>query len=491
MNNMMYSSFPVHMLPEAFQDPLRETVAIVQAPPEMVFSSMLPVAAVACQGLIDVQRKERLTGPVSINTNVITSSGARKSAIDSKLTVPLKEFDRLQREKHKDTSIHYEADLKAWQIREKAICDQIRKAERDGDDVNEVTQRHKQLYLNKPTKPHLRRILIKDATVAGLQKALGGNSASIGLFAPEAGDLINGRTFSDRGLWNEIWDGGIIQVDRANKILIIEDSRASMSIMIQPGLFDQFMKNKGSESRESGFWSRFFITRPPSWEGIRFEDGYTPEPIKLQRFYDRVTELLNAHAEASDIGNHKRVTLKFTPEAQSEWFIIFNSIESQMSILGPLHTVKDYAAKYADNLARVAAIFHYFQGKNGSIDLNTVQQANAVCHWYLEEFRKIFSPPPMLYIPPQDVTDAQALEKWLIGYFIKNGVYWITQTQFMQRGAVRAKNRLIPAIHILCQKNILAQRPPHYRPGRKPLVSYDLNPTFFNEAARQHGYFPD
>lgn len=491
MNNMMYSSFPVHMLPEAFQDPLRETVAIVQSPPEMVFSSMLPVAAVACQGLIDVQRKERLVGPVSINTNVVSSSGARKSAIDSKLTVPLKEFDRLQREKHQNACIHYEADFKAWQTREKAVCDQIRKAERDGEDVTELTQRHKQLYLNKPTKPTLRRILIKDTTVAGLQKALSGNAASIGLFAPEAGDLINGRTFSDRGLWNEIWDGGIIQVDRANKTFVIEDARASMSIMIQPGLFDKFMKNKGSESRESGFWSRFFITRPPSWEGIRFEDGYTPEPIKLQRFYDRVTALLNAHTEAGDAGNHKRETLKFTPEAQSEWFTIFNGIETQMSILGALHAVKDYAAKYADNLARVAAIFHYFQGKTGAIDLNTLYQANAICQWYLEEFRKIFTPSPMLYIPPQDATDAQALEKWLIKYFINNGVYWINKTHLMRHGSVRGVNRLMPALHILFQKRILAPRPPIQHPGRKPLVTYDLNPAFFNEAARQQGFSPD
>lgn len=52
MNNMLYSSFPIHMLPEALQDPLREAVAQVQAPPEIIFSSMLVTAAVACQGLV-------------------------------------------------------------------------------------------------------------------------------------------------------------------------------------------------------------------------------------------------------------------------------------------------------------------------------------------------------------------------------------------------------------------------------------------------------
>jgi len=60
MNNLMYSSFPIHMLPEAFQDPLWEAVAQVQAPPEIIFSSMLVTAAVACQGMADVQRKDEV-----------------------------------------------------------------------------------------------------------------------------------------------------------------------------------------------------------------------------------------------------------------------------------------------------------------------------------------------------------------------------------------------------------------------------------------------
>lgn len=491
--NMLYSSFPIHMLPEALQDPLREAVAQVQAPPEIIFSSMLVTAAVACQGLVDVQRKEGLTGTVSINSCVIGKSGVRKSAADGKATIPLRDFDQQQREKHKDACARYEADLACWKVREKAICDQIRKEERAGNEVTRLIERHRQLYNEKPSKPRLRRILFKDTTNAALKQGLNVACASVGLFAPEAGNLISSRTFADIGLWNEIWDGSTIQVDRASgESFVIENARGSMSIMLQPGIFEKFMKLKGKEARELGLWARFFITYPPSWEGIRFLDGYTPEPIKLQKFYDRVAILINAHAAAAESGNHQRELLKFTSEAQAAWVSIFNGIESQMSVLGSLYPVTDYASKYADNLARMAAVFHYFQGKCGNIDLDTLTQANAICQWYLEEFKKIFAPPTIMYGPPQAVTDAQELESWLVLHFLKYGVYWITKTQLMRYAPnkLRQSHRLVPAMHILIQKGVLAPQPLTHVHGKKPLVSYDLNPAFFNEAARQRGILP-
>lgn len=494
MNNLMYSSFPIDMLPEAFQDPLRETVAQVQTPPETIFSSLIVTAAVACQGMVDVQRMEGLTGPVSLNFCTIGKSGMRKSAGDGKASAPLKHFDHQQREKYKEASARYEAELSSWKVRAKAVLEQIRKAEREGDDVAGLIERHRKLYTEKPSKPRLRRVVFKDTTIAALKQGLNVNSASIGLFAPEAGKLISGRTFSDISLWNEIWDGSSIQVDRATgESFVIENARGSMSIMLQPGIFEKFIKQKGEEARELGLWSRFFITYPPSWEGIRFLDGYTTEPIKLQRFYERVKTLVNIHATSAESESHQRKLLKFTPEAQSAWVSIFNSIESQTSILGFLSAVTDYASKYADNLARMAAVFHYFQGNEGDIDLKTLNQANAICQWYLEEFRKIFSPPPVNYGPPQVVIDAQELEAWLVRHFLKYGVHWITKTQLMRYAPnkLRRTDRLMPAMHLLIQNGVIAPKPLTHLHGKKPMVSYDLNPTYFNNAARQYGASPD
>lgn len=39
---------------------------------------------------------------------------------------------------------------------------------------------------------------------------------------------------------------------------VIENARGSLSIMVQPGIFQKFMKQKGAEARELGLWARFF-----------------------------------------------------------------------------------------------------------------------------------------------------------------------------------------------------------------------------------------
>lgn len=71
----------------------------------------------------------------------------------------------------------------------------------------------------------------------------------------------------------------------------------------------------------------------------------------------------------------------------------------------------------------MAAVFHYFQGKC-NIDLDTLTQANAICQWYLGGIQEdLFAPPPIMYGPPQAVTDAQELEVWLVLHFLKYGVY--------------------------------------------------------------------
>jgi hypothetical protein len=41
-----------------------------------------------------------------------------------------------------------------------------------------------------------------------------------------------------------------------------------------------------------------------------------------------------------------------------------------MGLLGTLSDFKDYASKMAENMARVAALLHYFNGDDGDISLS-------------------------------------------------------------------------------------------------------------------------
>ena len=237
-------------------------------------------------------------------------------------------------------------------------------------------------------------------------------------------------------------------------------------------------------------FSRFLICAPFSNEGQRYIDDKSPKTDSLQKFNERVRELLEMHRNAVASGEFKRKLLRFSPEAQAMWISIFNNVESQIRWGGPLHDIRDYASKYADNLARVAAIFHFLQGLEGDISVETLNQADIVCTWFLYEFKRLFSLPSPISIVPQHVIDAELLKTWLIQYFIKQGIFWVDKSHMQCRcpGSIREKQRLVPAILALVNQGILHPICPAYVHGRKPKIQYGLDRNFFVGMAAQQGF---
>lgn len=491
MNIGYQGPLPIHVLPELFGHALKETVNATQAPVVIAFLSQLTAAAVACQGLIDVQRKEGLTGPCNIFALVIAEKNSRKSSVEQKLGATLRQFDREQTDEYKNALQAYEVDLIAWKQREKVLCDRIKRGEEKDLDISEYVERLKSLYRQKPVIPKQRRVLIQDTTPEELKFQLKGRGASLVLWSDEAGNILNGRAIKDFAFYNSAWGGATIQVDRrSSESYVIEDARLSVAAMIQPSAFGEFHEKKGESARGSGLYSRFYFCAPMSNEGFRFIDNFPDGTHYIETFNSRVLELLNRNKEAWANDGFKRQLLKFTPEAQERWIQIFNHVESQLSFTGTLYAIKDYAAKYPENLARVAAIFHYFQGKDGDITLETLNQASTICEWFLQEFQRLFSPPPPMPQVPQFYLDANFIESWLIRQFIKTGVYFVFKAH-IQQGTPKWLNnaRLMPAIHNLAERGIISSA--KIQPTGKHRIYYDLNKQFFDNAAKLQGYSPD
>jgi hypothetical protein len=62
-------------------------------------------------------------------------------------------------------------------------------------------------------------------------------------------------------------------------------------------------------------------------------------------------------------------------------------------------------------LARLAALFHFFAGKQGDISYETLNSALAISRWFMTEFKRLFASAPEL---PVEVSDSNELEAWLI-----------------------------------------------------------------------------
>ena len=82
-------------------------------------------------------------------------------------------------------------------------------------------------------------------------------------------------------------------------------------------------------------------------------------------------------------------TLFFSEPAKSTWIKHFNEIESALAALGEFASITDFASKAAENAARLAALFHLFEGKTGDINCEDIERAIQIIRWHLSETKRV------------------------------------------------------------------------------------------------------
>lgn len=484
---------PIEAAPTIIRSAIIEVIKASKAPDALVASSVLAAVSLACQNSINVQRLPGLMGPCNLLLTTLADSGERKSFVDSLVTKPFREFDEEQTEHHQAESLRYQAASAAWQAQRKALLAAIAKAAAKDKDANELTERLEALYREKPIEPPCRKLLVNDITAAQFKFELRHAFSSAGLFSDEAKTVVDSGLQRSLAFQNKVWDGSTIHVERRTTgSFTIRDARVTTSLMFQPVVFVKHFTGKDSEARGIGYLARALIAYPLSTQGMRPIPIHQPDLSfeYLPHFHQRISELLRSEQASIEAGTHKRKVLRFSSEAQRFWIDGHNRIESALAPGGSLSDIRDFGSKFADNVARIAALFHYFEGYEGEeISLDTLTRASTIGDWYLSEFKRLFSPPPPAPQLPQDFLDSIALEKYLLDRYTKTRCIWIAKS-FLERRAtnsIRLVSRLEPAIHILINRGLLSnitQPPPQ---GRKPKVVYALNVPYFEEAVWRLG----
>lgn len=478
--------FPIFAMPELIREATIDACYESKAPEALVASCALAAVSLACQNFVDVERLPGRVGPSSLYITIIANSGERKSGVDSLFTKPFQDFDDEQAKLKKERSARHMAALDAWKIQCNAIGSAIRKAAIKGTSTEGLTCQLEKLYTKKPEEPYTRKCIVNDCTSAELKFMLRHPFSSIGVFSDEAKILFDSGLMKNLATPNKLWDGGTIPVDRrTSESFRISNVRATMALSLQPDLFLKHFCGDNSEARSGGYFARNLIAYPISTIGERFITQRRSSYPYLSKFQARITELLRLEHSAIEAGTHTRRVLRFAWDAQQRWIDGFNLAERQIAPGAPLSNISDFVSKLGDNIARIAGLFHYFEGNEGDeISLGTLLQAIDVGSWYLNEFERIFSPAtPML---PQEQLDAITLENWLIKHFIQHRCNWIDKSH-LERNAtnsIRPVARLNPAIAILMQRGLMTNITVPPQPGRKPKVRFELNVLYFEQAAR-------
>ncbi|MDD2920232.1 DUF3987 domain-containing protein [Rhodoferax sp.] len=411
--------YPMDALPPLIRGAVLEVCGFVKAPVPLVAMSALAALSVAIQAHTDVQRAAKLDGPCSLFLCCIADSGERKTSCDNYFTKAIRDYQDKERETAKRLIQAYETDMDTWKAQRSGVQEKIKSLARDGKPTNLLVNQLHDLDRDKPKAPRVPRLLYSDATPEALASNLANGWPSGGIFSNEGGIVLGGHAMNkdaamrNMARLNQLWDGKIGATDRVTTAGYGDTTaRLTMSLQVQEPTLRAFFANTGGLARGTGFLARFLVAWPVSTMGTRM---FTPPPDgwpALAGFNTRITAILDRHAPVDENGVLTPAMLALSPEAKQAWVTFHDRVETQLANGGELFDLRDVGSKAADNVARLAALFHAFAGSVGPIDFECIESAVQVVTWHLTEAKRFLGE---LAMPPE-VVNPMRLESWLLDW---------------------------------------------------------------------------
>lgn len=410
-------AYPLNALPETIGAAVSEVQSFVQAPIPLVAGSAIAGASMAIQHAFDVERANRLRGPSSCYLLAIAGSGERKTALDRYFTSAVTEWQAEQAEQLKTDLARFESAKVAWEIGRQACIDRIKAAAKKQQDTSRLEHDLSEIELDQPERPRVPYILRGDETPESLAHVLRFDWPSAGIVSSEAGIVFGSHgmgadsVMRNLSLLNVLWDGGEHRIGRRSKeSFTVRGARLTMALQVQPETLRHFFDKNGDLARGTGFMARFLICAPESTQGTRFYRDPPDTWPALDRFNARVRELLDQLPELDRDGALDPQAMTLSPSAKSAWIDFHDVIESELRHGGELFDVRDVASKTADNAARLACLFHVFDGSTGPITRDAMRSGSRIAAWHLAEARRFFE---AVIVPPR-IQDAIDLQDWMI-----------------------------------------------------------------------------
>jgi putative DNA primase/helicase len=472
--------YPLDALPDTIRAAVIEVQGFTKAPIAMVASSALAALALAIQAHADVQRADRLTGPVGLFLLTIADSGERKSTCDGFFTAAIQEYQQQQTESAKPEITKHRADIAAWEAKRAGLIEAIKQAARKGCATADAESNLRDLEEKKPEPKRVPKLLRGDDTPENLAWVLSREWPSSGVLSSEAGIVLGAHGMGkdsimrNLGLLNILWDGGVLSIGRrTSESFTVRGARLTMALQVQEATLRSFFDRSGGLARGTGFLARFLVAWPESTQGFRpFTDPPASWP-RLAAFNRRITAILNQPAPIDEAGALTPPLLPLTPEAKAAWVAFHDAIEGELSTGGELYDVRDVASKSADNAARLAALFQIFEGAGGAVGADAFEGASRIAAWHLNEARRFFGE----LVLPAELAGAARLDTWLIQYCRRERTHLVPIAKLQQGGpgGLRSKTTIETAMRELEE----ADRARLGRDGKRKVIA--VNPALLIE----------
>ncbi|MEO0621307.1 MAG: YfjI family protein [Pseudomonadota bacterium] len=386
-----------------------------QAPAAIAAQSVLGVAALAVQGLADV---EALHGaaPASLFLLTVAQSGERKSGCDRLAMAAVDAFEAELAEQHRDAVMAYENRLAIWQEERKRILKPPRKGERPRN--KDAMRADLDALGTEPERPLFPSIVTTEPTLEGIVKNLPNLRPSLGLFTDEGGAFIGGHAMSrDNRLktvsgLSDFWGAKAVKRWRAEDgVASFPGRRLSAHIMAQPVAADELLSDPIANGQ--GFLARFLMVEPASTIGTRLREGYDPPSDgALEAFSARIGDLLRRPLPLVE-GTRNTLTpplVTLSAEARAVLTRFAQKVERAQAAGGDLETTRPFASKAAEHAARIAGVLTlYADPEAGEVSGETMVYAVTLATFYLSEAQRLADAAKI----SAEIAEAERLLNWL------------------------------------------------------------------------------
>lgn len=451
--------FPINSLPPIIKDAVNEVYKNTQAPIPLIAVSALGAISLVCQQQVNVSRIKQSNGPSSLFFLTLAESGERKSTVDNLFMQPVHAMEEKLNKQYQIDMASYHQEKRIFNTKLKALEKMMAADIRKGNDTATSDAQLRELLSTEPKEPTRYKFCFNDATPAAMKSYLSQGWNSIGLISDEAAIIFDGHALNELGFINKMWDGAPISVSRKSENdYEIQGGRMTISLMVQPTVLFQFLDKKGEKARDIGFLARCFICYPESTQGFRQIESTTVYSEHLTYFNQRLTQILSSSIEDHRQGVDNKRTLRLSTDAEQKWIEIYNEIETNLQESGSLYYHKEFGAKMAENLIRLAALLHFFSHDSDLISLESLLSASHLVYWFYHEQLRLF---PQSNEVSEAEYDANTLLEWIDSYAKKHGSLKISKTYILQYGPNKLRNssKLNIALNILQKESkILIQK---------------------------------
>jgi hypothetical protein len=359
----------------------------VQVPEAIAAQSVLAATALTAQAIADIRLPYGQTRPLSLYFVTDAFSGDRKTSADTEALWPIRKREQALGEIFRDEHYRWSINNAAWTAERKKI---------EGNRKISFSERKAALEQlgPAPEQPLHPFLTAPDPTIEGLTKAWVHAPASLGLFSAEGGQFIGGYGMSQdhrlktAAALSEMWEAKTIKRIRASDgVTILRGRRLSMHMLVQPEASASFLSDP--ILRGQGLLSRIMVAAPDSIAGTRlYRDTDAQDDAAIRDYGARILQILEMRWPLAE-GQRNELNppeLTIAPDAAQAWIEFYNAVERRCGPNNELGAIGDFAAKAAEQAARIAGVLTIFHNPGATeVDAGAMGNAVVIMDWYINE----------------------------------------------------------------------------------------------------------